>query len=164
MNGSHPTRLPSAHARGSIPVGPERTHRTENIRCVCRSIVSITASVTSLLSPNAFEPLLKLGDLARALNLNIQLDVLGQSGFGEIPRTNQSLRADDLKLRVSDVGLRMELVPVVDAALDLSRMKRVKNCRDTFEKRINFLISFDTVVQAIDGSCGDRFQESLASR
>ena len=48
---------------------------------MCRSIVSTTVvgDVLGLL-PVRLEPLLKLRDLARALDLDVQLDVLGQAG------------------------------------------------------------------------------------
>lgn len=70
--------------------------------------------------PVRLKPLLKLGDFAGALNLDIEFDVLGQARFCEVARPDQRLSANDFQFRVGDVGLRVKFVFVVDAALDLS--------------------------------------------
>ena len=70
--------------------------------------------------PMSLEPFLKLGDLTRALNLNIKLDVLGKPGRREVARTDQRLGADHFEFRVRDIRLRVELLAVVDAAIDLA--------------------------------------------
>jgi hypothetical protein len=70
--------------------------------------------------PVGLEPFLELGDLAGALDLDVQLDVLGEPRGGEVTGTNQGLGADDFELGVDDVCLGVELVAVVDAALDLA--------------------------------------------
>ena len=81
----------------------------------------MTASVTSLASFQcASNHSWSWLDLACALNLDVQLDVLGQPRPGEVARADQRLRADDLELGVRDVRLGVELVLVVDAALDLA--------------------------------------------
>ena len=54
-----------------------------------------------------------------ALDLDVQLDVLGEARAREVRRADERLRADDLELRVGDVRLGVELVLRVDAALDL---------------------------------------------
>ena len=72
------------------------------------------------LVPVRLEPLLELGDLARALDLDVQFDVLGQAWAREVARADERLRADHFELRVRDVRLGVELVLVVDAALDLA--------------------------------------------
>ena len=81
--------------------------------------------------PVGLEPLLKLRDLARALDLDIELDVLGQARFGEVARPDQRLRADHLELGVRDVGLGVKLVAIVDTAINLALSDRVKDRRDS---------------------------------
>ncbi len=66
------------------------------------------------------EPFLKLDDLAGALHLDIQVDVLGEARGGEVAGANQGLGANHFELGVGDVRLGVELVAVVDAALDLA--------------------------------------------
>jgi len=69
--------------------------------------------------PMCLKPLLQLGNLARALNLNVEFNVRCQTRFGEIARTDEGLRPNDFKLGMSDVGLSVELIAVVDAAFNL---------------------------------------------
>ena len=81
------------------------------------------------LVPVLLEPLLKLRDLARALDLDVELDVLGQARAREVARADERLRADHLELGVRDVRLGVELVLVVDAALDLAGSQRLEDRR-----------------------------------
>ena len=69
--------------------------------------------------PMYLEPFLELRDLARTLNLDIQLDILRETRSREVAGTCQSLGTHDLELCVGDVGFGMEFVLVVDTAFHL---------------------------------------------
>src|SRR5438034_957028 len=84
----------------------------------------VVANVDAL-TPVEVEPLLQLLNVARTLDLDIQLDVLGQARTREVARPDQSLRAHDLEFGVCDVCLGMKLCLVVDPALDLPRSQRI---------------------------------------
>ena len=99
------------------------------------------------LVPVRLEPLLKLGHLTRALDLDIELDVLRQARGGEVARPDQRLRPDHLELRVCDVRLRVELVLVVDTALDLTGAQRVENRRGAVQKRVGVLVRLKAPVE-----------------
>ena len=50
-----------------------------------------------------FVPALELGHLTARLDLDVQLDVLGQPGNGEVRRADQRLRTHHVKLAMGDV-------------------------------------------------------------
>ena len=114
------------------------------------------------LVPVRLEPLLKLGDLARALDLDVELDVLGEAGAREVARADQRLRADDFELGVRDVGLGVELVLVVDAALDLPRAQRLEDRRDAVEEGVGVLVGLDAAVEDLDGARSHGLEQRLA--
>ena len=76
------------------------------------------------LFPVDVEPVLELGDFPAALDLDVQLDVLGQPGPGEVAGADQRLGTDHVELGVGYVGLGVELVPPVDPAVDLALLQR----------------------------------------
>ena len=102
--------------------------------------------------PVLLEPVPELRDLAGALDLDIEFDVLRQSGLREIARTDQCLRPDDVHLAVGEVGLCVELRPVVDAALDLTALQRLQHRRDAVEERVVVLRGLDAPVEFPDGA------------
>ena len=99
------------------------------------------------LVPVRLEPFLKLGNLAGALDLDIELDVLRQARGGEVARPDQRLRADHLELRVRDVRLRVELVLVVDTALNLPGAQRIENRGDAVQERVGALIRLKAPIE-----------------
>ena len=102
------------------------------------------------LVPVRLEPLLKLGNLACALDLDVELDVLRKTRCGEVARPDQRLRANHLKLRVRDVRLGVELVLVVDTALDLTGAQRVENRRDAVQERVGILVRLKAPVEDLN--------------
>ena len=96
--------------------------------------------------PVHFIPVLKCIDL-RAGYLNVQLDVVTNTGVSEIGRAHEGGRADDGFLRVSDVGLRVEFVFAIHATLDLAGLKGFDDGRHPFEKVVFPLFRFDAVIQ-----------------
>lgn len=87
----------------------------------------------------------KLRDLATALHLNVELDVLRQPRPGEVRRANERLSTNHIELRVRDVRLRVELVLRVDATLNLAALERLDNRRHTVEERRLRLLRFDAL-------------------
>src|SRR5450759_909112 len=71
------------------------------------------ADVDSLF-PMGVEPVLELLHVPRALDLDVQLDVLGEARSGEVAGADERLGTHDLELGVGDVRLRVELGSVVD--------------------------------------------------
>ena len=59
--------------------------------------------------PVRLKPFLELGDFARALNLDIELDVFRKAWSAEVAGAYKRLRSDDFKFGVSDVGFRVNL-------------------------------------------------------
>ena len=112
--------------------------------------------------PVLFEPLLELRDLAGALDLDVELDVLGQARSGEVARSHQRLRADHFELGVRDVCLGVELVVVVDAALDLPRSERLEDRRNAMEEGVGFLVGLDALVEDLHGARAHRLEERFA--
>ena len=111
--------------------------------------------------PVRLEPLLKRRDLASTLDLDVQLDVLGQAGPGEVAGADQRLSTHDLQLGVRDVGLGVELVAVIDATLDLTRAEGFKDGGNAMQERIRLLVLLETSVESFERLPTDRFQESL---
>ena len=99
------------------------------------------------LVPVRLEPLLKLGNLACALDLDIELDVLRKTRCGEVARPDQRLRPDHLELRVRDVRLRVELVLAVDTARDLTGAQRGENRRNAVQEWIGVLVRLKALVE-----------------
>ena len=112
--------------------------------------------------PVRFEPLLKLADLACALHLDVEFDVLGEPRPREVARTNQCLRAHDLELGMSDIRLRVKLGPVVNPALDLPALQAIQNCRHAVEERIVLLVGFDALIEHLHCPLAYLLQKDLA--
>ena len=113
--------------------------------------------------PVRVEPLLELRHLARALDLDVQLDVLREAGPREVAGAHQRLGAHDLHLRVGDVGLGVELVLVVDTALDLPGAKRGEDRGDPVQEGVRLLVVLDALVEAVERLRPDRLENGLAS-
>ena len=92
----------------------------------------------------------------------LRLDVLGQTRSGEVARAHQRLRADDFELRVRNVCLGVELVVVVDAALDLPRSERLEDRRNAVEERVGLLVGLDALVEDLHGARAHGLEERLA--
>ena len=80
--------------------------------------------------PVLLVPLLEHAD-RRSGNLHVQLDVLRDARQREVRRADQGEGADHFLPGVGDVGLGVELVLLVDAALDLARADRLHDGRNT---------------------------------
>ena len=78
--------------------------------------------------PMLFVPLLEHAD-RRSGNLHVQFDVLRDARQGEVRRADQGKGADHFLPGVGDVRLGVELVLLVDAALDLARADRLHDGR-----------------------------------
>jgi hypothetical protein len=87
---------------------------------------------------------------------------LGETRGREIARADQSLCADDFELRVRDVRLRVELVLVVYAALDLAGAQRFEDRRDTVQERVGTLGRFDAAVEDLECPRTHRLEQGLA--
>jgi len=108
------------------------------------------------------EPLLELRDFARALDLDVELDILGQARRREVARSHQRLRADYLELGVRDVRFRVELVAVVDAAIDLPRSERIEDCQNAVEEGVGFLFGLDAPVEDLHSARAHGLENGLA--
>ena len=104
----------------------------------------------SRFGPVRLEPLLELRDLARALDLDVQLDVLRETRPREVAGAHQGLSAHDLELCVGDVGLGVEFVLVVDTAFDLPRAERVEDRRDPAQEGVRLLVLLDALVEPVE--------------
>ena len=111
--------------------------------------------------PVRLEPFLELRDLARALDLDVQLDVLCETRLCEIAGAHQRLGAHDLELCVGDVGLGVEFILVVHTAFDLPGAERVENRRDPVQEWVRVLVLFDAFVEPVERLCPDRFEKGL---
>ncbi len=80
-------------------------------------------------------------------DLDVQLNVFRNARQRQIRRADQGERADHFLPSVGDVGLGMKLVALVDAALDLARADRLDNRRNSREKVVFLLLSFEAVVK-----------------
>src|SRR5262249_55466609 len=69
--------------------------------------------------PVSIKPLLELLDFTRAWDLNVKFNVLCQARHREIARTNQRLRADDIKPCVCNIRLGVKFITFIDPTLDL---------------------------------------------
>ena len=112
--------------------------------------------------PVRLEPLLKLSDLATTLNLDVELDVLRETRGREVARPDQRLRADHLELRVRDVRLRVELVFVVDTALDLTGAQRFENRRGAVQERVGVLVRLKAPVEDLNRARPHGVEQRLA--
>ena len=110
--------------------------RRDRDGCAAMTVSMIVVGDVGRFVPVRLEPLLELRHLASALDLDVELDVLGQPGTREVAGADQGLGADDLELGVRDVGLGVELVLVVDAALDLSRPQRLDDRRNAVQEGV----------------------------
>jgi hypothetical protein len=115
------------------------------------------------LIPVGLEPLLELRDLASTLHLDVELDVLREAGGGEVAGADECLGANDRELCVRDVGLRMELVAVIDATVNLPGLERFKDRRNPPQEGVLGLLPFDAVVEHLDGLGLHNLQQRLAS-
>ena len=77
------------------------------------------------------------------LDLDVQLDVLRETRPREVAGAHQCLGAHDFEPCVGDVGLRVELVLVVDAALDMPGAERVEDRWDPVQEGIRLLVLLD---------------------
>ncbi len=91
-------------------------------------------------------PLLEHAD-RRPGDLHVQFDVLGDARQGEVRRADQGEGADHFLPGVGDVGLGVELVLLVDPALDLARADRLHDGRNAGEEVVLLLLGFQAVVQ-----------------
>jgi hypothetical protein len=98
--------------------------------------------------PVILVPLLQDGD-GPAGDLDIQLDVLGEAGEGEVGGADQAGGADDFKAGVGDVGLGMELRLAVDAAGDLAGTDGLDDGRDAHEEVVLLLLRFEAGIEAV---------------
>ena len=94
------------------------------------------------------EPLLELRDLAGALDLYAQLDVLRETRPREVAGAHQRLGTHDLELCAGDVSLGVELVLAVDTAFDLPGAERVEDRRDPVQKGVRLLVLLDAFCRA----------------
>ena len=102
------------------------------------------------LVPVLLVPLLQLRDLAAALHLDVQLDVLRQAGTGEVA-TNRPApeRRSTSSLRVGDVRLGVELVLACRRGTRSGRSSAPRRSRGTpCEKRRLQLLLLEAVVEA----------------
>ena len=113
--------------------------------------------------PVRLEPFLELRDLARALNLDVQLDVLRETRPREVAGAHKRLSAHDLDLRVGDVSLCVELVLVVDPAFDLSGAERVEDRGDPPQEGVLRLVRLDTLVEPVECLRPDRCENGPTS-
>ena len=113
--------------------------------------------------PVRLEPLLELRDLARALDLDIQLDVLRETRPREVAGAHQRLGAHNLELCVGDVGLGVEFVLVVDTALDLPGAECGDDRRDPVQKGVRLLVLLDAFVEPVERLRPDRIENGLPS-
>ena len=102
------------------------------------------------LVPVGFEPLLELCDFTSTLDLDVEFDVLGEARRREVAGPHQRLGSDHFQLGMRDVGLGVELVLVVDPALDLPRAQCVENGWDAVEKGVGGLVGLDAAVEDLD--------------
>ena len=115
------------------------------------------------LVPVRLEPLLELRDLAGALDLYVQLDVLRETWPREVAGAHQRLGAHDLELCVGYVSLGVELVLAVDTAFDLPGAERVEDPRDPVQKGVRLLVLLDAFVEPAERVRPDRFENGLPS-
>ena len=113
--------------------------------------------------PVRLEPLLELRDLARALDLDVQFDVLCETRPREVAGAHQRLGAHDLELRVGDVGLGVEFVLVVDTAFDLPGAERVEDRRDPMQEGVGLLVLLNAFVEPLERLRPDRFKNGPPS-
>ena len=109
------------------------------------------------------EPLLKLHDLARALDLDVQFDVLRETWPREVAGAHQCLGTHDLELCVGDVGFGVEFILVVDTAFDLPGAGRGEDRRDPVQEGIGLLVLLDAFVEPVKRLRPDRFDNGLPS-
>ena len=98
--------------------------------------------------PVRLEPVLELGHLPAALNLDVQLDVAGEAGPGEVAGADKRLRAHHIELGVGDVGLGVELVAPVHPALDPALGDRLHYRFHALQERVRALLSLQAVIKA----------------
>ncbi len=110
------------------------------------------------LAPVHLEPFLELGHLARALDLDVQLDVLGQTRACEVAGAHQRLCTHHLELRVRDVRLGVELFLVVDAALDLAGAEGFEDRRHPVKEGVPVLVRLDALVQRLERPTSHGFE------
>ncbi len=113
--------------------------------------------------PVGLEPFLQLRDFSRALALNIQLDIFGQSRLGKIARTHQGLGSYNLKLRVRDVGLCVKFVLIVNTALNFARPQSIQNSWHSAKERVGNFIGLDTSIKLSFSLVLYCFQKGLPS-
>ena len=113
--------------------------------------------------PVRLEPLLELRDLARALNLDVQFDVLRETRPREVAGAHQRLGAHDLEPCVGDVSLGVEFVFGVDTALDLPGAERFEDRRDTVQEGVRLLVLLNAFVEPGERLRPDRFENGLPS-
>ena len=111
--------------------------------------------------PVRLEPLLELRDFSRALNLDVQLDVLRETRPREVAGADQRLGTHDLELCVGDVGFGVEFVLVVDTAIDLPGAKSVQDPRDPVQKGVALLVLLHAFVEPLEGLRPDCFENGL---
>ena len=99
------------------------------------------------LVPVDVEPVLELGSLPAALDLDVQLDVLGEPGPGEVAGPDQRLGTDHVELGVGDVGLGVELVAPIHPTLDLALLQGLDHRLHAFQEGVIVLLGFQTVIQ-----------------
>ena len=117
----------------------------------------------SRFGPMCLEPLLELRDLARALDLDVQFDVLCETRPREVAGSHQRLGAHDLEPCMGDVGLGVEFVLVVDPAFDLPGAERLENRRNPVQEGVRLLVLLDALVEPVERLRPDRFENGLPS-
>lgn len=97
--------------------------------------------------PVLLVPLLENGHGA-ARDLDVEFDILGQAGEGEVGGTHQRRGADDFEARLGDVGFGVEFVLAIDAAEDLARADAFDDGRDAGEEIVLEFLFLQAVVEA----------------
>ena len=98
----------------------------------------------------ALVPILQQTDLGAA-DLDVEFDVFAEAGMREIWRTDQAEGTDHGGSAVRDVGLGVELVLAVDAALDLSRAKASTIAGTPARKSFFAFSDFHASVESLSG-------------
>ena len=97
------------------------------------------------LVPVVFVPFLK--DLDVVAHLDVQLDVVGQPGHGEVAGSYQGHRSEHRLPGVGDVGLCVKLLLGVDLALDLAFADRLHYGRHPGEKVVLLLRTLYALIE-----------------
>jgi len=113
------------------------------------------------LFPVSLKPVLQDGHFVA--DLDVEFDVLGDARKRQVAGADQGDRPDDGLLAVGDVGFGVELLPGVDAALDLARAQGFDDSRNAVQEVVAFLLLLDTLVELLRGATSQRFAEGPAS-